>query len=125
MGIVERRSVPGVDLDVIVVIVSVVSRYEGGGSCCSSRVQKNKRNIKKSKHTKGTGNRDPLSFTFAAHLFVSELEEESSGIMTIECKCGWQDGSNEFQVVLYYNESSTASEPKLELWLLPLVHRHA
>ena len=33
-GIVERRSVPRVDIDDIVDRVSVVSRYEGGGSCC-------------------------------------------------------------------------------------------
>ena len=33
-GIVERRSVPRVDIDDIDDRVSVVSRYEGGGSCC-------------------------------------------------------------------------------------------
>ena len=48
LGIVERRSVPSVDTDVIVDEVTVQSRYEGGGLCCSFRVQESKSNIKTS-----------------------------------------------------------------------------
>ena len=47
----------------------------------SSEKQKQSQNIK---NTEGTSDSDPLAFTFAAHFSVLELEEESSGIMTIK-----------------------------------------
>jgi len=70
-GFVEKRPEPGVDLDDIVDIVDRVSleSYEGGGLCLCE----------------GTGDRGPLAFTSATHLFVSELEDD--GII-IKCKCG-------------------------------------